>query len=43
VADGRNPVGALDISNASPTALGSNPSSAGNSNGTVNRTVAEIG
>jgi hypothetical protein len=42
VADGRNPVGALDVSNASTTAAGSNPSGSGNANGTANRTVAQI-
>ncbi len=43
VQDGRNPVGALDVSNSSTTAIGANPTGSGNSNGTVNRTVAQIG
>jgi hypothetical protein len=43
VADGRNPVGALDVSNASTSAANGNPSGSGNSNGIVNRTVAQIG
>jgi hypothetical protein len=43
VADGRNPVGALDVSNASTSAANGNPSGSGNANGIANRTVAQIG
>jgi hypothetical protein len=42
VADGRNPVGALDVSNASTSAANGNPSGSGNANGIANRTVAQI-
>ena len=43
VQDGRAPVGALEVSNASTNAANGNPSGSGNSNGTVNRVVAQIG
>nr|WP_294524245.1 PEP-CTERM sorting domain-containing protein [uncultured Rhodopila sp.] len=42
VSDGRNAVGALDVSNASTSAANGNPSGSGNSNGIANRTVAQI-
>jgi hypothetical protein len=42
VADGRAPVGALDVSNASTSAANGNTSGSGNANGIVNRTVARV-
>jgi hypothetical protein len=42
-ASGRNPIGALDVSNASTSSTTTaQATAAGNSNGTINRTVAQI-